>query len=478
MLLATLVSLVAALVASAQAPRRAAVPCARLGRPDREGRFLAAVDRSPPTLPVDGDDLLALVNRSPRWRLSPSYAPRDLVDLRTLRPLPAWQCVPPQHQCLRVEAARAFRDLSAALARAGEHAWIGSAFRSYGVQCSVFAMWAYERNMGFCAASAASALPGHSQHQLGTAIDLFTVSWVRGGPRFREGFGCSRGGRWLAEHAWEFGFVLPYPLHPDYRAPGSDCAPRPGASGLIDPRTGYKHEPWHLRYIGRENAARFRAAYQASGPGGPGEITLEQWLRARAGLVDPVEPPVCDGCTCSSCATFASGRGTGEPCAGSALALDQNGMPQPPASDPAIVDARAERGPGGVLIVRVRVDVPANTLTQPPVVTPASGLRYARGTSFEHIAAVPGGAVRAYPPLPGAWRIAVGLEGERALAWRAALVEPDREGLWNGINARLPAARGRIEVAIPVEGIAQGASLRVALVREEQAVDERLVRVP
>jgi zinc D-Ala-D-Ala carboxypeptidase len=73
------------------------------------------------------------------------------------------------------------------------------------------------------------APPGHSQHQLGTAVDLST--WELNyavQPRFAE----TMAGRWVGERAWEFGFVIPYTIQGEAR-------------------TGYAHEPWHLRWVGR-----------------------------------------------------------------------------------------------------------------------------------------------------------------------------------------------------------------------------------
>ena len=41
--------------------------------------------------------------------------------------------------------------------------------------------------------------------------------------------------KWLMEHSWEYGFILRYP---------------DGKSEI----TGIIYEPWHYRYVGRENA--------------------------------------------------------------------------------------------------------------------------------------------------------------------------------------------------------------------------------
>jgi zinc D-Ala-D-Ala carboxypeptidase len=69
-----------------------------------------------------------------------------------------------------------------------------------------------------------AARPGHSEHQLGTTIDV-------------EG-----GGVWLADNAWRFGFVMSYP---PARSPAYTC---------------YKPEPWHFRDLGRDRATAVQAA--------------------------------------------------------------------------------------------------------------------------------------------------------------------------------------------------------------------------
>jgi hypothetical protein len=77
-----------------------------------------------------------------------------------------------------------------------------------------------------------SARPGYSQHQLGTALDFTTSEMGNGlGPRFAE----TRAGIWLQANAWRFGFVFPY------TAAGEE-------------RSGYRNEPWHVRWVGRELA--------------------------------------------------------------------------------------------------------------------------------------------------------------------------------------------------------------------------------
>lgn len=99
--------------------------------------------------------------------------------------------------------------------------------------------------LGFEGAAEGTARPGHSEHHLGTAIDVRPI----GATDVDASFGETETGRWLAEHAWEHGFVISYPA-------GSEDV------------TCYKYEPWHLRYLGRELASRV----QQSG------LTLREYL--------------------------------------------------------------------------------------------------------------------------------------------------------------------------------------------------------
>ncbi|HJL17656.1 MAG TPA: M15 family metallopeptidase [Sandaracinaceae bacterium LLY-WYZ-13_1] len=452
---------------SAAAAQDLPAMCTGLSRPDARGRFVARADLLRDGSSLDGDDPLALVNRTPAGALPPDYAPDDLVDLATMRAARWWECTPPRKQCLRRDAARAYRALAEAMERAGLRPHVSSAFRAYRVQCSTFGRWT-ERG-GFCAASSASALPGHSQHQLGTTVDLFTRDWMDGGDKFRAGYGCSPGGRWLAAHAAEHGFVLPYPLHPDYRREGSACAAVDGAEARIDPRTGYRYEPWHLRWVGAVNAARFGEAREAA----DGPITLEQWLRAERGDPEPVGAPVCDGCNCDRCATFA--RDEDRPCERPAMALDAAGRPRPAAGPPTLLDARLERDGSRVRLV-ARVRVPPNTWTQPPVVTPASGAHFRRGRRSAQLADRP---PRRFEAHPGAWRLAVGFgAAEGYWPWKVALVDPSRDGTANGVDARIPAAPGELELRISMARVAPGTLVRVGVASTDEVRTVRRLEAP
>ena len=83
------------------------------------------------------------------------------------------------------------------------------------------------KNLGQERADLTSARPGYSEHQTGLAYDVA----IKGSYRLTSKFGDSEEGRWIAQNAPRFGFILRYPK---------------GKEAL----TGYLHEPWHFRYIG------------------------------------------------------------------------------------------------------------------------------------------------------------------------------------------------------------------------------------
>lgn len=89
---------------------------------------------------------------------------------------------------------------------------------------------------------------GCSEHQTGLAID-FTDDPSNAQPT--TDFGKTDAGKWLYEHAHEYGFILRYP------------------EGKED-ITGYNYEPWHYRYVGVETAT---AIYE-QGP----DTTFEEYF--------------------------------------------------------------------------------------------------------------------------------------------------------------------------------------------------------
>lgn len=145
---------------------------------------------------------------------------------------------------LRQEALDALIDLLDAADAAGHDIRARSAYRSYATQQTTFDYWVGA--LGYDEAVRISAMAGHSEHQLGTTVDLSSpeVGWG-----LLESFGETAGGQWLAANAHEYGFALSYPA-------GGEAA------------TGYAYEPWHFRYIGEAEAD----AWKGSG------LTLNQYL--------------------------------------------------------------------------------------------------------------------------------------------------------------------------------------------------------
>jgi D-alanyl-D-alanine carboxypeptidase len=451
-------------------------PVVQRGGPFRS--FLAADDTRMAF--VDGDDALAIVNRSPTGALGPDYVPDDLVDLKDGRRRKPGEC-DGAHECLRAGAAAGLHRMLDAMRAEGVEGHVQSAYRAFGTQCWVFASWAHQARGGFCEATEQSALPGHSQHQLGTTLDLFTREWAEEGAKrgqgvFRNGFGCTRGGVWLDENAWHYGFVVSYPIHPDDRRDGSRCLARGDRAVPVNPKTGYKNEPWHLRFIGEGAAARYHAAWLASGPGTPSEITLEQWLRTARGLVGDAELPVCDGCQCGACATLA-GDDARAPCGKASLHLDADGRVVTPVDPPHLTDARVVSASADGVDVELVVVSPPHTPTQPPLFG-ADVHGYAGAATYLDVAANAGVVPRAYPDLPGAWRVAIAADppGRAPWPWRASLAAPELAATWNRANLVLPAKPGEIRVRVRVAPPPGTNALAVALVRDGVAHD--VLRLP
>ena len=173
-----------------------------------------------------------------RLRLPRAYVPGDLVSV-------ARAGVSGYGRIRRV-ALNDFSAMARAARVAGARFAVQSAYRSYGTQISTF--WGWVRITGYRRALLASARPGHSEHQLGTAVDLKTPGGAA--PWAFADWGRTRPGAWLARNSWRYGWVLSYPRG---KSPGLTC---------------YKYEPWHFRYVGRSLAAQIHAS----------GLTPREWL--------------------------------------------------------------------------------------------------------------------------------------------------------------------------------------------------------
>lgn len=192
-----------------------------------------------------GYDEVASTLLDTTFELDPSYVPPDLVhpDGSPFRPgasaSPAARGQPAGDAADAAVRAIVRPDLVAlrdAASRAGARLVVLSGYRSYEEQRATFDYWVGVG--GYGEALRTSARPGHSEHQLGTAIDFGDGG---GAPWDSPDWATTPTGAWLAAHAFEYGFVMSYP------------------TGKMDV-TCYAYEPWHYRWVGREVAAKVRAS--------------------------------------------------------------------------------------------------------------------------------------------------------------------------------------------------------------------------
>lgn len=184
------------------------------------------------------DDMLVVVNK--QRNLPYDYEPADLVVPAV--PFPFADPLP-QRQ-MRREAARALEAMFEAALAEGIELYAVSGYRSYHRQAELFERYAAEH--GEEAANRFSARPGQSEHQTGLAMD---VSHRDVGFALTTDFAETPAGKWVAEHAWRFGYIIRYPE-------GKETF------------TGYQYEPWHLRYVGLPAAEAITRA----------QTVLEQYL--------------------------------------------------------------------------------------------------------------------------------------------------------------------------------------------------------
>ena len=201
-------------------------------------RALPACSYADETTPLARYDDWALTLLDTRYALPSSYVPADLVSTRAAGLNGGY--------LVRAVAGPDLAAMAGAAAAAGAPLAVISAYRTYRTQSATF--WKWVRTLGFNYALLSSARPGHSEHQLGLAIDFES----RGGPLPWAYYSWARdtkAGKWMAAHAWEYGFVMSYPVGKTKK-------------------TCYGFEPWHYRYVGRDEAA----AIHASG------LVLREWL--------------------------------------------------------------------------------------------------------------------------------------------------------------------------------------------------------
>ena len=165
---------------------------------------------------------------------------------RQEHPLPEdWECelvdIPyGQHVDRRV-----YEDLQELLADAraeGFSPYICSSYRShetqvrlYGEEIEKYRRRGYSKKEAEAEAGRWVAVPGTSEHELGLALDIVSME----NQNLDESQMETEFQKWMMEHCTEYGFILRYPVD----------------KGEI---TGIGFEPWHYRYVGREDAEKIK----------------------------------------------------------------------------------------------------------------------------------------------------------------------------------------------------------------------------
>lgn len=173
---------------------------------------------------AEPDSLTVMVNK--QYKLPDKYKPSDLV----YPDVPFLFSEKIEKRMMRRTAAGALEEMFAGAKKAGIHLAGVSAYRSEKTQTTLFNN--YVDRDGEEKAMTYSAVPGHSEHQTGLAID---ISGSDGKCAAESCFAGTPEAEWLADHAAEYGFIIRYPE---------------GKQSI----TGYKYEPWHVRYVGKDIA--------------------------------------------------------------------------------------------------------------------------------------------------------------------------------------------------------------------------------
>lgn len=162
----------------------------------------------------DPSSILVLVNKS--HALKSDYVPSDLVAIPSFPNL-----------LLRQVAIDDFESLLAAAKLDNVYLIPYSTYRSYDYQKGLYEKYLKEDSQEVV--DTYSARPGHSEHQTGLAIDIRSSShWYSLTDNDYD---------WMLNNSYKYGFIVRYPKN----------------NSQI---TGYKEEPWHIRYLGRDIATK------------------------------------------------------------------------------------------------------------------------------------------------------------------------------------------------------------------------------
>ena len=159
----------------------------------------------------------------PDFDLGKDYVPNHLVILQN------YVVTSSPTMCLNASAAVHLQAMEAAMKTAGLHLVVSSAYRPAEYQETLLEASEAKRDP-VKNPYPLVALAGHSEHQLGMAVDLtakpkYTLDDFMNTPEYA----------WLQLHSYEYGFIESYPVE-------------------SESITGYSTESWHYRYVGIANA--------------------------------------------------------------------------------------------------------------------------------------------------------------------------------------------------------------------------------
>lgn len=162
------------------------------------------------------------------------YIPENLVEISKVIPTKEGREI-----CLLEESAVELEKMIVDAKNNNVDISITSGFRSFEIQEILY------ENRNTTAEEESIAIPGHSEHQLGTTIDI--TSTEIGNASASTLLKNTKAFEWMSENAHKYGFVMSYPENRD---------------------TGYIFEPWHWRYVGAETAKEIKTK----------NLTIQQYL--------------------------------------------------------------------------------------------------------------------------------------------------------------------------------------------------------
>lgn len=168
-----------------------------------------------PLVDAEKNNLLTLINK--KIAIPENYKVLDLVNINDFKDL---QNLATKTLRVRQILIKDLIQLIKDAKRNGIEIKIKSAYRTQEYQKFLFDY--NVKTYGKKVAEMQSAIPGHSQHHMGTAIDFINLD---------DNLLNTKEGKWLYENSLKYGFSLSYPKG-------------------YEIETGYKAEPWHYLYIG------------------------------------------------------------------------------------------------------------------------------------------------------------------------------------------------------------------------------------